>query len=514
VRKPFYLGACLLGLTLAAQGQNAGLACGNGRYANDLFSVLPATTAVFGYNTTRNYAAGSESAPVPLSLDVYQPAGDAAVQRPLVLVAFGGAYIGGARTDAEIVSICQAFARKGYVAAAIDYRYISSASLGAVYFNPAYLADVVVRAAGDMKAAVRFFKRDAATTNAYRIDPTKIFVGGYSAGAITALQVAYTEAITNNPTTTAAYQANGGLEGNADLPAPDNLLPTYDATGIAGVLNIAGGVNSLGVINAGNPPLYSAQGTADTTVPYDCGSILLTSFTVCGSHQTQLQADAVGIANQLHPVPGGAHNSPVSAANLGPIINEAAAFFQSTVLCAAAPLPVTLTSFTGQVASADCAATLAWRTATEHNSYAYEVQASADGHLFAPLGTVPSQNRAGGASYTYRAGLVAGTRYFRLRMVDVDGSAAYSPVVTLVGTCEVAPLLLVPNPVRDYALVSGLPAGRSQLLLYSATGQRVLKMTAQGSARLILSELPAGIYLLKVLAEDGTHSSTTRLVKE
>jgi hypothetical protein len=99
-------------------------------------------------------------------------------------------------------------------------------------------------------------------------------------------------------------------------------------------------------------------------------------------------------------------------------------------------------------------------------------------------------------------------------MVDIDGTAAYSPVVTLTALCELEPLQLVPNPVRDYALVSGLPAGRCQLLLYNATGQRVLHTTAEGSARLILSSLPAGVYLLQVLAQDGTHSSTTRLVKE
>ena len=503
-----------MGLALAAQGQNAGLACGNGYYVTSQFAALPTTTAVFGYNTIRNYNTSSESAPVALSLDVYQPDDGGGGQRPLLLVAFGGAFIGGARTDAEIVSICQAFASKGYVAAAIDYRLISGASLGAVYANPAYLADVVVRAAGDMKAAVRFFKRDAATANAYRIDPTKIFLGGYSAGAITALQVAYTEDVNDNPATTTAYQANGGLEGNTDLPAPNNLLPGYTASGIAGVLNLAGGVNSLAILTAGNPPLYSAQGTADAIVPYDCGTISPTTFTICGSHQLQLQANAVGIANQLHPVPGGGHSSPVSTASLAPVIDEAAAFFQGTVLCPAGPLPVTLTSFSGRVAPEDCAATLAWQTASETNSSAYEVQASADGKKFAQLGTVPSQNRAAGASYTYRAGLVAGTRYFRLRLVDADGTAAYSPVVALVDTCEVAPLLLVPNPVRDYALVSGLPAGRCQLLLYNTAGQRVLKMTAVGSARLILSGLPAGVYLLKVLAEDGTPSSTTRLVKE
>jgi hypothetical protein len=174
---------------------------------------------------------------------------------------------------------------------------------------------------------------------------------------------------------------------------------------------------------------------------------------------------------------------------------------------------VVLTSFSGRVDD-DCTATLTWQTASERNSRAYEVQASANGKTFAPLGTVPSENRAAGASYTYRAGSVLGTRYYRLRMVDADGTAAYSPVVTLRATCEVEPLQLVPNPVRDYALVSGLPAGQCQLLLYNATGQRVLKLTAEGSARLVLSNLPAGVYLLKVLAPDGTPRSTTRVVKE
>ena len=190
---------------------------------------------------------------------------------------------------------------------------------------------------------------------------------------------------------------------------------------------------------------------------------------------------------------------------------------RSQVVAGAALLPlpeaVALTRFSGQVGD-DCAATLSWQTAAERNSYAYEVQASGNGKTFATLGTVPSQNRPAGASYTYRAGPLAGTRYYRLRMVEVHGTAAYSPVVTLTGTCELEPLQLVPNPVRDYALVSGLPAGRCQLLLYNATGQRVYRTTAEGSARLILSGLPAGVYLLKVLAEDGGHSSTTRLVKE
>ncbi|MGI4863537.1 MAG: T9SS type A sorting domain-containing protein [Janthinobacterium lividum] len=518
MKKLLYLWLCLVGPAWSAQAQNAALACGNGRYSTNVFPDPPTKTAdvIFGYNTSRNYASGVRT-PITLRMDVYEPTGDVAVQRPLIILAFGGAFIQGSRQDADIVAICQEFARKGYVTAAIDYRILENdyANLATVGFNQSFLVDEVIRAVGDMKAAVRFFKHDAApaSANTYRIDPTKIFLGGFSAGAITALEAAYTDDVADNSITQPAYIANGGLEGNTDLPAPNNLLPLYNSAGIAGVFNIAGGVSILSIVDAGDPPLYSAQGTADTVVPYDNGNIQFTSFNIYGSHQLQIQATAVGLLNQLHPVVGGSHSSPATDPDRTQIIAEAAAFLQA-IVCPAAPLPVTLTSFTGRVASTDCAATLAWQTASERNSYAYEVQASGDGKTFALLGTVPSQNRAAGAGYTYRAGAVAGTRYFRLRLVDTDGTATYSPVVTLVGTCEVAPLLLAPNPVRDYALVSGLPTGRCQLLLFNATGQRVVHTTAEGSARLILSGLPAGVYLLKVIAEDGLAASTTRLIKE
>ncbi|MFD1872049.1 T9SS type A sorting domain-containing protein [Hymenobacter bucti] len=468
---------------------------------------------VFGYNTVRNYAAGSEGPAMALRLDVYEPQGDVAQQRPLLLFAFGGAFLSGARTDAEVVSICQSFARKGYVAAAIDYRLLNTSfpNLAAVAANQANLVDEIIRAAADMKAAVRYFKHDAATTNTYHIDPTHIFLGGYSAGAITALQVAYTESVNDNPITTTAYNANGGLEGNTDLQSPDNLLPAYNASGIAGVLNIAGGVNSLSIVNAGNPPLYSAQGTADTTVPYDRGTIQGTQFTIYGSGQLQPQATTEGIVNQLHPVPGGNHSSPVTEPTLSQIIGEAAAFFQP--LICAAPLPVTLTSFSGRVAPDDCTATLGWQTATERNSYAYEVQGSADGQAFAPLGTVPSRNRAAGASYSFRVGRLAELHYFRLRMLDTDGTAAYSPVVTLAG-CGAGPLLVAPTPTRDLATVSGLPAGRCLGVLYSATGQIVAQASGTTTISLRLGSLPPGIYLLKVQSEGGAAVGTAKVVKE
>ena len=105
--KLFYLWLCLLGAVVPAQAQNANLACGNGRYINNVFPDPPTKTAdvVFGYNTSRNYASGMLT-PVTLKLDIYEPANDVAVQRPLLILAFGGAFISGSRQDADIVAIC------------------------------------------------------------------------------------------------------------------------------------------------------------------------------------------------------------------------------------------------------------------------------------------------------------------------------------------------------------------------------------------------------------------------
>jgi acetyl esterase/lipase len=502
-----------------AWGQSAAT-CNGRRYAADVFTDVTQITGItYGQNAVRDYSTGTDT-PITLQLDFYEPSGDVAAQRPLVIFAFGGSFISGRRQDLD--DLCRAFARKGYATATIDYRLVPpGANCGpfggcnqvAVFSSRARLADQIVRASSDMKAAVRFFRADAATANTYRIDPTRIIVAGYSAGAITALQTAYLDSETEDPTYTAAYQANGGLEGNTDLPAPNSLLPSYNARNLAGAFSLAGAVARLSVVGTANPPLYAAHGDADQVVPYGSGTAFgASTYTLYGGGALHARADSVALPNQLYTVPGGDHASTRQEPNRTAITTAAAEFFQN-VICRT-PLPVVLASFTGRPEVGTCAATLAWRTASEANSQAFEIQTSADGRQFATVGTIPSQNRLTGASYTFRTpALAAGTQYARLRVLDADGTATYSPVLALVATCA-APLVLAPNPARDHALVSGLPAGPVQLLLYNALGQRVSQVVATGSASLPLAGLPPGMYLLQVLDASGAATGSARLVKE
>ena len=137
-----------LALVLAA-GQTFAQ-CGT-RYMDSLFAVTVTSNVTY---TTANG--------VTLMLDVYEPTGDTASQRPLIIMAHGGSFISGSKTEDNVVpQTCRAFAARGYVCAGINYR------LGQVFemLDSTNAKNVVIRAISDGKAAVRFFRKDAATTN-------------------------------------------------------------------------------------------------------------------------------------------------------------------------------------------------------------------------------------------------------------------------------------------------------------------------------------------------------------
>jgi acetyl esterase/lipase len=106
----------------------------------------------------------------PLLWDVYRPARDNEIA-PVVLMLHGGGWRGGHRDMMQ--AACTAFARQGYVAIAPEYRL-----LGEVEW-PVPL--------NDLRTAVRAVRAKA---KALRIDPARLFLTGYSAGAHLALLAA------------------------------------------------------------------------------------------------------------------------------------------------------------------------------------------------------------------------------------------------------------------------------------------------------------------------------------
>ena len=319
----------LLAITvLAFQGLTiAQTPCDAGRYSTELFPTVDVTTDInFGQNS--NWDSSSEV----LDLDFYEPSGDTETKRPLIIWAHGGSFIGGTKTDPDVVELSNRFAKRGYVCASIDYR---------VFFFPfdsVNAVKAVVRAVQDMKAAIRFFYKDAATDDFYGIDTNNIFIGGSSAGAITALHTAYfdKECEIENYMTVAELDALGGAEGTSGNPG-------YSSN-VQGVINLCGALASYGYIEAGDVPVCSLHGDNDLTVPYNRGIAEVSSIPIMyldGSRMIHEQAAAVGVQSNLYTHYNTGH-SPyfASASHMDTTVNFVRDFLVDILGCSETPLQV------------------------------------------------------------------------------------------------------------------------------------------------------------------------------
>lgn len=278
--KKIYLLA--IAVITAAGAIKAQTPCTSGRYAADTFTSITTNSGIaYGSNTT---ISGSTQI---LTMDVYQPAGDVEPNRPLIIWAHGGSFIGGSSTDGDVVKLSQSFAKKGFVCVSINYR------LGFFPFDSVNAVKAVLRAVQDMKASIRFFYKDKLTLNAYKIDTNNIFIGGSSAGAVTALHTVYLNKSCEinpyiSPTTLASLGGMNGYSGNQ----------CYSSK-VKGVINLCGGIGNYGWIEAGDLPFCSMHGTIDGTVNYSRGKAISLVY-LDGSRMLKQQANVLGISNPFY----------------------------------------------------------------------------------------------------------------------------------------------------------------------------------------------------------------------
>lgn len=283
--------------------------CANGRYNSEIFTNFTIEQDIkYGENIqpTLTDPNGTQE----LFLDVYQPFEDTLQKRPLIIWAFGGAFVFGSRTSADIVRLSGTFAKMGYVCAAIDYRLTTDLALNG---SERLATMAVLKATHDMRAAVRFFRQNAAMLNEYNIDPDRIYVGGVSAGGLAALHLAYLDELSEIPASIAADTAGlGGIEGLSGNPG-------YSSE-VSGVINLCGALGDKKMMQAGDVPLVSLHGDEDGTVPY--GSDIVTLFNinlpVDGSGAIHPWADTVGVRNALYTFVGAGHTPFVGFTGIVP----------------------------------------------------------------------------------------------------------------------------------------------------------------------------------------------------
>lgn len=162
-------------------------------------------------------------------------------------------------------------------------------------------------------------------------------------------------------------------------------------------------------------------------------------------------------------------------------------------------LPVTLTRFSGSRADAGHV-NLSWATASEINNAFFVIERSADAKKFEVLGQVAGTGTSTTArtySFTDERPL-AGATYYRLRQVDLNGTSAFSPVVTVTAAQTNADWLLY-TAAQHYVVL-----GIGELYVMDIMGRSLFKQTLSADrSEVVLPALPTGVYLFQLRTAKG-----------
>ncbi|MCI4670319.1 MAG: T9SS type A sorting domain-containing protein [Bacteroidia bacterium] len=165
------------------------------------------------------------------------------------------------------------------------------------------------------------------------------------------------------------------------------------------------------------------------------------------------------------------------------------------------------------------AAKLEWATATEQNSYYYEIQRSGDGENFQALGQVEAAgNSQTVKSYNFlddQVSKISQTKItYRIKQVDIDGKFEYSQTATLnlFDMRSENVKMKFPNPVSQQLPIEVYTQAefRGSLSIVSLNGQVVKSESISGNGfqkiNMNVGDLSPGVYLLNLRVGGQTHS--------
>lgn len=162
-------------------------------------------------------------------------------------------------------------------------------------------------------------------------------------------------------------------------------------------------------------------------------------------------------------------------------------------------LPVKLASFTAYTEGET--ALLRWTTTEEVDSFAFEIERSSNAKTWQKIGAVSAQGQSDKTqNYTFSDPLpFKGTSYYRLKMVDRDGTFSHSEIksVQSLSGKEVS-AVVYPNPASDFVFVKDAePGAIHSIEIVNAAGLKVLSNNTYDSLKGVeINALAKGLYIL------------------
>ncbi len=169
-------------------------------------------------------------------------------------------------------------------------------------------------------------------------------------------------------------------------------------------------------------------------------------------------------------------------------------------------LPIELLSFT--VTEVNGQPLLQWSTASEQNSSHFDIERSADGSLYTRLGEVPAAvNSVATLNYQYPddlSSLSAELVYYRIKLVDLDNTFTYSPVVTFKRNNKITDLKVYPQPLTQQTYIEVGKADYYNMKLVNSEGRIVQQwsrvfISSQQPLNIFDKKMSSGIYYLQLI---------------
>lgn len=189
----------------------------------------------------------------------------------------------------------------------------------------------------------------------------------------------------------------------------------------------------------------------------------------------------------------------LGSAKNGPAVD---AYFDDISLRAISILPVTLSSFNVVINKDRILAN--WSTASESNSARFILQRSPDAINWSKVASVSAAGNSD-VLRNYQAAdnaPLSGRSFYRLVLIDKDGSYSYSNVESVNNLFAGSDLRLFPNPSSSVIFIESDNISSSKLLIFNSLGVNVTSLVSvsnegQSKTRIDVSRLQAGTYFVK-----------------
>jgi hypothetical protein len=258
---------------------------------------------------------------------------------------------------------------------------------------------------------------------------------------------------------------------------------------------------------------YNVPGTSETGSLYYDGNLISANQIIVSYNPLLLKFRLAANTNDPWYLSGYELKFYYSYVDAAGIADPTPATYIVRYPVAAAPLPINLSDFV--VENNDCNANLYWKTSSEINADRFEVEYNMNTNAsFKTVGSVSAYgNSSSTRNYQFSFEMEAGAVYYlRLKMINKDGTFSYSEIRKLSCINASNDIKIAPNPALLVFHINGMLKGKNNITIFNNNGKLVSSFSGTNNKDIDISHLRAGVYVVRILNENG-NSSVERLIK-